>query len=131
MCSQNENVYVVHPAGTATDCDSVSVWVVPYPLSHAFQDPLCAASPVELSMTPELAVHGAAVPVSKPGLPSFCPAAVQPVPPPDGLIVQVNDVEPAAPVVSRAVTETVEVPEVVGVPEMSPDAVLIASPAGR
>jgi hypothetical protein len=35
---------------------------------------------VLLLTTPLDAVHGAAVPVSKPGLPSFCPE--QPVPPP-------------------------------------------------
>ncbi len=101
MCSQNVNV-AAHPAGIVTDCVSVSVWVVPYPSSHAFQLPEWAGSPVELSMTPEDAVHGAAVPVSKPGLPSFCPGLLQP--PPLLPIVHVNVVEPEALVVSLAVT---------------------------
>src|SRR5215469_11807147 len=48
----------------------------------------------------------------------------QPLPPPP-LTVQVNDVEPDAPVVSRAVTVTFEVAAAVGVPEMSPDEALM------
>ena len=44
----------------------------------------------ELSTTPAEAVHGAADPVSKPGLPSRWPE--QPPPPP--LMVKVNDVVP-------------------------------------
>ena len=42
-----------------------------------------------------------------------------------------NDAEPCAPVVSVAVTVTVDVPAVVGVPEISPVEALIDSPAGR
>src|SRR4051812_49768776 len=80
-------------------------------------------------MTPEEALHGAAVPVSKPGLPSFWPAAVQPVPPVP-LTVHVNVVEPAAPVLSFAVAVTDVVPAVVGVPEMTPVDALSDRPAG-
>ena len=29
MCSQNDSVYVLHPDGIVTDCESVSVWDVP------------------------------------------------------------------------------------------------------
>ena len=47
-----------------------------------------------------------------------------------GFTVQLNDAEPAAPVVSVAVTVTVEVPAVVGVPEISPVEELTDSPAG-
>jgi hypothetical protein len=64
-----------------TDCDSVSVCVLPYPFSHAFHEPEWAGSPVELSMTPELADH-TVLPDSKPGLPSFCPGLEQPPPVP-------------------------------------------------
>src|ERR1700732_1540955 len=45
--------------------------------------------------------------------------------------VQVNEADPAAPVVSVAVTVTLEVPVAVGVPEISPVEELIDSPAGR
>src|SRR5690348_15254835 len=45
--------------------------------------------------------------------------------------VQVNEADPVAPVVSFAVTVTVEVPAAVGVPEISPVVELIDSPAGR
>jgi len=78
-------------------------------------------------MTPVEAVHGAAVPVSKPGLPSFWPGAAQ-LPAP--LIVQVNVVDPLAPVLSRAVTVVVKVPAALGVPEIRPP-VEIDRPAGR
>ena len=47
-----------------------------------------------------------------------------------GLTVQVNDADPCAPVVSVAVTVTLEVPAVVGVPEIRPVEELIDSPAG-
>ena len=47
-----------------------------------------------------------------------------------GSTVQLNDAEPDAPVVSVAVTVTVEVPAVVGVPEISPVEELTDSPAG-
>jgi hypothetical protein len=47
------------------------------------------------------------------------------------LIVQLNDVDPDAPVVSVAFTVTLDVPAVVGVPEISPVDELIDSPAGR
>ena len=80
-------------------------------------------------ITPEDAVHGAAVPVSKPGLPSNW-AAVQ-LPPDPEPTVQVKLALPAAPVVSVAVTVTLELPAVVGVPEIRPVEELIDSPAGR
>ena len=54
-----------------------------------------------------------------------------PPPPPDELTVQLNEAEPEAPVPSVAVTVTLLVPAVVGVPEMSPVEELIDSPAGR
>src|SRR5215469_13144502 len=78
-------------------------------------------------MTAAVDVHGAAEPVSKPGLPSSC-LTVQP---PLGLIVQLKLAEPCAPVVSVAVTVTDEVPAVVGVPEIRPLLELIDRPAGR
>jgi hypothetical protein len=55
------------------------------------------------------------------------------VPPPvvPGLMVQLKVADPDAPVVSVVVTVTVEVPAVVGVPEISPVAELRDSPAGR
>jgi hypothetical protein len=56
-----------------------------------------------LSTTPAEAVHGAAVPVSKPGLPSFCPGAEQPVPPPPPM-VKVKVAEPEPPAAAVAVT---------------------------
>ena len=46
------------------------------------------------------------------------------------VMVQVNVAEPLAPVPSVAVTVTVELPAVVGVPEIRP-LLLIDSPAGR
>jgi hypothetical protein len=51
--------------------------------------------------------------------------------PPLALTVQLNEAEPEAPVVSLAVTVTLGVPAVVGVPEIRPDVELIDSPAGR
>ncbi len=78
-----------------------------------------------LLTTEELAVQGVAVPVSKPGLPSSC------VPPSEELTAQLNEADPATPAVSVAVTVTVLDPAVAGVPEMSPDAALMESPAGR
>ncbi|MFD0637397.1 hypothetical protein ACFQ9X_43320 [Catenulispora yoronensis] len=62
-----------------TDCEAVSVWVVPYPSNHASHEPPCAGSEAELFRTPLLSVQGAAAPVSKPPLPISC-AAVQPPP---------------------------------------------------
>ena len=53
-----------------TDCDNVSVWLLPYPSSHALYDPVRAAWELSLVMTPDVAVHGA-VPVSKLLLPIF------------------------------------------------------------
>src|ERR1700758_2703108 len=79
-------------------------------------------------MTPDVALHTVA-PDSKPGLPSFCPGLAQP--PPAGLIVQGNDVEPDALVESVAVTVTLNVPAVDGVPEIRPEDALIDSPVGR
>src|SRR5258708_24762031 len=78
-------------------------------------------------MTPAVLAHGEAEPVSNPGLPSSWVWTVQP--PPELLIVQVKVAEPCAPVVSVAVTVTLEVPAVVGVPEISPEE-LIDRPAG-
>ena len=54
--------------------------------------------------------------------------------PPEPLLeptVQVNDVDPLAPVVSVTVTVTVDVPAVVGVPLIRPVEGLMDSPAGR
>jgi hypothetical protein len=45
-------------------------------------------------------------------------------------MVQVNEADLDAPVVSVAVTVTLEVPAVAGVPEIRPDEELIDSPAG-
>jgi len=50
-------------------------------------------------MTPLVDAH-TVLPDSKPGLPSFCPEQL----PPEDEIVQVNDAEPLAFVVSLAVT---------------------------
>src|SRR5262249_16562773 len=77
MCSQKLKLAVVSVLGSVTVWDNVSVWVVPYPSSHAFHVPECAASPVELSITPLVADHGAGfvLPFSKPGFPSNCVAA--------------------------------------------------------
>jgi hypothetical protein len=60
----------------------------------------------------------------------FSAISVVPQPPPLGFTVQLNDVDPVAPVVSVAVTETVDVPVVVGVPEIRPVVPLMDSPAG-
>ena len=63
-----------------------------------------AASLAELSTTPDDAVHGAALPVSNPGLPSFCPGLVQPPPPPPEMVkVKVADPEPPADLVTSNV----------------------------
>src|ERR1700730_4609310 len=56
---------------------------------------------------------------------------IVPQPPLLVLTVQVNEADPEAPVVSFAVTVTLEVPAVVGVPEISPVEELTDSPAGR
>src|SRR5450631_216680 len=53
------------------------------------------------------------------------------VPPPPAVTVQLNEADPEAPVVSLAVTVTLEVPAVVGVPEISPVEELMDRPAGR
>src|SRR5262245_46266199 len=92
MCSQKLNVVFVHPAGIVTDCDSVSVWVKPYPSSQAYQVLLCEVSPAPFGLiTPAVEDHGAAEPVSKPGLPSnWLPAPEQP---PAELTVSVYGVE--------------------------------------
>ena len=60
---------------------------------------------LECWTTPVVESHGAAVPVSKPGLPSSC-LAVQP---PLELTVQENEALPVALVVSVAVTVTLVV----------------------
>jgi len=63
--------------------------------------PECAGTPFEmLASTRGVAVHGEMLPVSKPGLRISC-AGVQP---PEGLMVQVNEADPDAPVVSVTVT---------------------------
>jgi hypothetical protein len=70
--------------------------------------PACGESvPEAVETTPEVLVHGDAVPVSKPGLPSSCAAVqVPPPPPPLVVIVQVKVVLPeAVPLVAVAVTE--------------------------
>src|SRR5581483_1596976 len=131
MCSQKLNVVAVQPAGTVTVWASVSVWVVPYPSSHAYQEPPWEVSPAPFAlMTPAVDVHGEADPVSKPGLPSSWVWLVHP-PPPEGLIVQLKLAEPLAFVVSLAVTVTLEVAAVVGVPEIRPEEELMDRPAGR
>src|ERR1700733_5795868 len=54
------------------------------------------------------------------------------VPPlPDAARVQLNETDPEAPVVSLAVTVTLEVPAAVGGPEIRPEEALMDSPAGR
>src|SRR5207249_58580 len=76
MCSQNVNVADVLPAGMVTVWRIESVCADPYPSIHAFHEPLCAAWPVPLSMTPVVTVHGAgfAEPFSKPVVASSCEA---------------------------------------------------------
>src|SRR5690242_2699183 len=113
-----------------TDCDSVSVWVVPYPSIHASHVPACVGSPDEpyCPMTPEDAAH-TVLPDSKPRLPSFWPGLGQP--PPVELIVQLNVALPEALVLSFAVTVELNVPAADGVPEMRPVEALIARPVGR
>ena len=76
----------MHPVGSVTVWDSVSVVVLPQPSSQASQVPLCGGSRELLLITStgewvEVTVHGAGVelPFSKPGLPSSC-AGVQPLP---------------------------------------------------
>ena len=70
-----------------------------------------------LLMTPAVAVHGAAVPVSKPGLPSSWAGAAAAA---GGADRPGEGGRAGAPVVSVAVTVTLEVPAVVGVPEIRP-----------
>src|SRR5579863_7229759 len=108
---------------------TVSVCAVPYPSSQASQLPACAGTPSPVSAsTPDVDVHGEMEPVSKPGLPSSC-CAVQPET--AGLMVQVKDADPVAPVVSLTVTVVLLVAAVVGVPVISPVEELIDKPAGR
>src|ERR1700722_16669226 len=128
MCNQKLNDVAVQPAGMVTVWASVSMWVVPYPSSQASQLPEGAVSPPAPFglMTPRVAVHGAAEPVSNPGFPSSCVWVLQRL---ALLITQLNEAEPCAPVVSVAVTVTLEVPAVVGVPEIRPEE-LIDRPAG-
>src|SRR3984957_21025769 len=81
MCSQKLNDAVVQPAGMVTVWDSVSVWVVPYPSSQAYQLPECEISPAPFGlMTPAVVAHGAAEPVSNPGFPSSWLWVLQPPP---------------------------------------------------
>src|SRR5690242_13937494 len=87
MCNQNERL-ALQPAGIATDCDSVSVRVVPCPPSSAVQVPPCAGCAVpRCAITPVLAVHPVA-PDSKPALASFWPEQLPG--PPVGLAVGVG-----------------------------------------
>src|SRR5437016_6265011 len=81
MCNQKESVAPVAVAGIATVWRMLSVCGVPYPFSHAFHEPVCEASKPELSITPEVAVHGAGLddPFSNPGLPSNCCVVPLPV----------------------------------------------------
>src|SRR6266568_7979991 len=72
ICSQNVRVAVPADAGIATCWYSRSLCLDPLPSSHAFHDPACGGSAAELSITPAVADHGAAVPVSKPGFPRSC-----------------------------------------------------------
>src|SRR4029450_7373829 len=119
MCNQNERL-ALQPAGIATDCDSVSVRVVPCPPSSAVQVPPCAgcavprggvsvrvapcrpSSAVQVppcagcavprwAITPVVAVHPVA-PDSKPALASFWPEQLPG--PPVGLAVGVGDGSP-------------------------------------
>ena len=76
MCSQNDSV-AWQPAGIVTDWDSVSVCVVPYPSSQAFQVPEWVGWLEPFwPITPDVAVHDV-VPDSKPGLASFWPGLAQ------------------------------------------------------
>ena len=71
---------------------------MPYPSSQAYQLPEWEVSPAPFGLiTPAVDVHGAAEPVSNPGLPSSWVWVLQ-VPPPELLIVQLNEAEPDAPV---------------------------------
>ncbi len=89
--------------------------------------PVCAGSNGPFwPMTAGVELH-TVFPDSKPGFRSSCDA----VQPPLELIVQVKLADPDALVVSFAVTVTLEVPAVVGVPEMRPEEELMDSPAGR
>ena len=95
--------------------------------------PLIGGSPSDAysPMTPDEAVQSLE-PLAKFGFPTTFAVAVQVPPPPDELIVQVKDAEPDAPVVSLAVTVTLPVPAVVGVPEIRPELELMdRRPAGR
>jgi hypothetical protein len=74
-----------------------------------------------------VAVQGAAVPVSNPGLRSNCFELQLEV----ELMVHVKEALPEAPVVSFALTVTDEVPTVVGVPLIRPVELLMDNPAGR
>src|ERR1700685_1602092 len=118
MYSQNDNVAVLQVAGMVTVWARVSVCGLAYPSSQAAQEPECGTAPsLASASTPAVEVHGEMRPVSKPGLPISC-CAVHPVP--AELTVQLNAADPDAPVVSVAVTVTLEVPAVVGVPVISP-----------
>ena len=77
--------------------------------------------------TSAVVVHGAGVPVAKSGLPSSWAAVQLPA---AGLIVQLNEALPDGPLASFAVTVTLEVAAVVGVPVINPVELLIARPAG-
>src|ERR1035438_9135912 len=61
----------------------------------------------------------------------FSARLVVPQVPPPAVTVQPNEADPEAPVVSLAVTVTLEVPAAVGVPEIRPVELLMDSPAGR
>src|SRR5580698_7086328 len=84
---------------------------------------LVAVPPVKSSSATNGAAAGPPAEMSTPPVPG-------PVPVPE-LTVQLNEAVPFAPVVSVAVTVTLEVPAVVGVPLITPVEALIDSPAGR
>src|SRR5207248_3181384 len=98
-CSQKLNWYELHPAGRVMDWASVSVWLAPYPSSQASQLPVCGGSLLLLLITPAVDDHGAALPVSKPGLSSSWVGMHE-------VIVQVKLAEADGPVESVAVTVT-------------------------
>ena len=92
--------------------------------ARAAKVPECA--PVDtIEVDAPLVVQPEKVPVSNPPL-----VIPPPPPPPEEPIVQVKLADPEAPVVSLAVTVTLYVPAVVGVPLIRPDEALIDRPGG-
>ena len=78
-----------------------------------------------LASTPDVAVHGDRLPLWKPPFWINCGFEHELL----ELIVQVNEADPEAPVVSVAVTVTLLVPAVVGVPVIRPEEEMVR-PAG-